>query len=439
MYKTNKTFKGENKMNKKLAGVLTVAAMAGMAVQASATEAKVDIFQNKSEFAPQLQAAAEKYMELHPEVTINVESIQGTDYSSALSAKLLQEDGPEIFSVYLTDMVGDYKDLVDDLSDQPWVEYLPEDIKSECSIDGKTLAIPVSVEGYGLVYNTEIFEAAGIDASTLTSYDAIDAAFADLQAKIENGELADQFPLLEAVEEYAAKESWIPGYHTVNLALAAELGDAPTALNTATIEMTYADALKDLLDLETKYTTSKDNLGLLNAVDYSMEIGGGLAIERVAVVQQGNWIAPEMQGIDEEVAAKLDILPIPMKGWKEDCLAVGVSVTWAVNATSSDADRAAAKDFLNWLFQSEEGKQIVVNELGCLPAFSNYDGIEITEPLSATVKEYMDAGKTISWTFSGWPTGFEPASAAEFQAYFAGDLTWEECIENVKADWAELR
>lgn len=426
-------------MNKKLTCALTVAVMAGLAVQASAEEAKVDIFQNKSEFAPQLQAAAEKYMELHPEVTINIESIQGTDYSSALSAKLLQEDGPEVFSVYLTDMVGDYKDLVEDLSDQPWVSALPENILSECSIDGKVLALPVSVEGYGLVYNTKIFEAAGIDASTLTSYEAIDAAFADLQAKIDNGELADQFPLLEAVEEYPAKENWIPGYHTVNLALAAELDNAPNALNTAAIEMAHGDALQALLDLETKYTSSKDNLGLLNSVDYAMAIGGGLAIERVAVVQQGNWIAPEMQGIDPEIAANLDILPIPMKGWKEDCLAVGVSVTWAVNATSSDADKAATKDFLNWLFQSEEGKQIVVNEMGCLPAFNNYDGIEITEPLSATVKEYMDAGKTINWTFSGWPTGFEPASAAEFQAYLAGDLTWEECMENVKAAWAELR
>lgn len=34
-------------------------------------------------------------------------------------------------------------------------------------------------------------------------------------------------------------------------------------------------------------------------MDYSSEIGGGLAIERVAVVQQGNWIGPELSGIDE--------------------------------------------------------------------------------------------------------------------------------------------
>lgn len=423
-----------------LTAAMTVAAVSSMTMTAGAAEkAKVDIFQNKSEFASQLEAAAAVYMESHPDVTINVESVQGADYSTSLNAKLLQEDGPEIFGAELTDMAGSFKDLLEDLSDEPWVEAMSDEIKASCSVDGKILALPVSVEGYGLVYNKEIFEAAGIDASTLTSYDAIDEAFAKLQEMIDNGELMEQFPVLEAVEEYAAKESWLPGYHTVNVALAAELGDAQSALAAQEIELTYADGLKDLFDLLTKYTAYRDNISLINAVDYATQIGGGLAIERVAVVQQGNWIAPEMQNIAPDVAEKLDILPIPLKGATEDSIAVGVSVTWGINANSSDVDKAAAKDFLNWLFQSEEGKQIVVNEMGCLPAFNNYDGIEITEPLSAAVKRYMDEGKIMNWTMSGFPSGFEPASAAEFQAYLGGDMTWEECIEAVKNDWASLR
>lgn len=431
-------------MAKRTRMILTTAAVTAavgcMAVPANAEEkAKVDIFQNKSEFAPQLEAAAKLYMESHPDVTINVESVQGGDYSTTLSAKLLQDDAPEIFGAELTDMAGDFKDIVEDLSDQPWVENMSDEIKASCTVDGKVLALPVSVEGYGLIYNKEIFEAAGIDASTLTSYDAIDEAFAALQEKIDNGELADQFPVLEAVEEYAAKETWLPGYHTVNVALQAELGDAPTALNTPEIQLTYADGLKDLFDLLTKYTPYRDNVSMVNAVDYATQIGGGLAIERVAVVQQGNWIAPEMQNVAPDVEEKLDILPIPLKGTNEDSIAVGVSVTWGVNAKSSDADKAAAKDFLNWLFQSDEGKAIVVNEMGCIPAFNNYDGIEITEPLSAAVKRYMDAGKTMNFTMSGWPSGFEPASAAEFQAYLSGDMTWDECVEAVKKDWASLR
>lgn len=412
--------------------------MCGMTIQAD-EKAKVDIFQNKAEFSSQLEAAAKKYMELNPDVTINVETVMGNDYNTSVKAKLLQEDGPEIFAAGLTDVADSYREIVEDLSGEPWVEHITKGLESFCTLDGKIFGLPVSVEGYGLIYNTAIFEAAGIDASALTSYDAIDKALADLQAKIEAGELMEQFPVLEAAEEYAAKETFIPGLHMLNVALQAELKDAPTALETAEIEFTHADGLKALLDLETKYTSSKDNLALLNSVDYSMEIGGGLGIERIAVVQQGNWIGPEIKSVAPEVAEKLDMLPIPLKGEKEDCIAVGVSNNWCVNKNSSDVDKAAAKDFLNWLFQSEEGKQIVVDELGCLPAFDNYDGIEITDTLSAVVKRYIDEGKTMPWTYGGWPAGFEPAAAASIQGYLSGDKTWEECVEAIKADWASLR
>ena len=59
-------------------------------------------------------------------------------------------------------------------------------------------------------------------------------------------------------------------------------------------------------------------------------------------------------------------MPIPLKGVVEDSIAVGVSFNWCVNNQASDADKAAAKDFLNWLFQSEKGKQIVIEELKCI-------------------------------------------------------------------------
>ena len=124
--------------------------------------------------------------------------------------------------------------------------------------------IPVSVEGYGLVYNKEIFKDAGIDASTLTSYDAIDKAFADLQNQIDSGKLKDKYPQLEAVEEYAAKETWIPGLHTLNAPLACEYSRATELRNSDQLGLKYADSLKALLDLETKYTTSKDTF--VNAV-----------------------------------------------------------------------------------------------------------------------------------------------------------------------------
>lgn len=397
----------------------------------------INLYQNKSEIASQLEAAAKTYMEQNPDVKINVESIQGNDYNTNLKAKLLNKDSVDIYAA--GDKLDNLLEYTEDLSDQPWIENVVDGSLDDMTRDGKVYGLPVGIEGYGLVYNKDIFEAAGIDAEKLTSYDAIDKAFADLQEQIDSGKLSEQFPALEAVEEYAAKESWIPGLHTLNVALANEFTSASELWQKDSIELIYADALKDLVDLETKYTTSKDNPALLNAVDYSSQIGGGIAIERVAVVQQGNWIGPEVRGISEEMSEKLGMLPIPLKGVKEDSIATGISIYWCVNSQSSDEKKQASKDFLNWLFQSDDGKKIIVDDFGFIPAFTNYDEIEISDPLSKEVQRYINEGKTMPWVMGGFPSGYETQAAADFQGYFNGDYDWSGCVEKLKKDFKELK
>lgn len=417
-------------------GMLTGCGSSGDA-NSDSDKVTINLYQNKSEIADQLQAAADKYSEENPNVKINVESIQGNDYNTNLKAKLMNNDSVDIYA--LGDDISNMTDYIEDLSDQDWVSHAVEGSLDAVTIDGKVYGIPVSVEGYGLVYNKEIFKDAGIDASTLTSYDAIDEAFANLQEQIDSGKLKDKYPQLEAVEEYAAKETWIPGLHTLNAPLACEYKNANELKESDDLGLKYADSLKALLDLETKYTTSKDDLSKLNAVDYSTEIGGGLAIERVAVVQQGNWIGPELKGIDETVANKMGMLPLPIKGAKEDCIPVGISIKWCINSQSKDKVKEASKEFLSWLFQSDEGKKIVVDDFGFVPAFDNYDGVEISDPLSKEVKRYIDEGKTTPWVMDGFPSGFEAKSAADFQGYFSGEYTFDEMVEHLKADFKDLK
>ena len=443
-------------MKKVIGSVLTVAMVAGMMTgcgstggstdtktsadnSASDDQVVIDVFQNKNEISDALQAAIDTYEEENPSVKINLETVGGSDYASSLKAKMLGNDPVEIFTLGGPDDIASYQDYLEPLTDQEWVSHVTAGGVDNVSVDDEVYGLPLAIEGYGLIYNKKIFEAAGIDASTLTTYDAIDKAFADLQDQIDEGKLADEFPVLEAVEEYAAKESWIVGLHTNNVALSQEFKSATNAFNSKSVEYTYGDQLKDLIDLETKYTTSKDDLSLLNSVDYSTQVGGGLAIERVAVVQQGNWISSEVANVSEDVLDNLGILPIPLKGVVEDSIAVGVSNYWCVNSKSSDAEKKAAKDFLNWLYQSDEGKQIVVNDLGFIPAFDNYDDVTISDPLSAEVKRYVDAGKTIPWVFSGQPSGWDSKVAANIQNYLAGSMTWDEVIAQNIADWESMR
>ena len=307
---------------KKVSILLAVSMTAGMLAGCgsgsgdSADQVTINLYQNKAEISTQLQTAVDTYMEENPDVKINLETISGNDYNTNLKAKLISDNSVDIYA--LGDNVTNMTDYVEDLSDQPWVENAVEGSLEDVTLDGKVYGMPVSVEGYGLVYNKEIFEAAGIDVSTLTSYDAIDQACADLQEQIDSGKLKDKYPQLEAVEEYAAKDTYIPGLHTLNVPLANEYSSATELRNSDELGLKYTEEFKDLLDLLTKYTSSKDDLSKLNAVDFSTAVGGGLAIERVAVTQQGNWIGPELKNISEEIADKMGILPIPLKGVKAD-------------------------------------------------------------------------------------------------------------------------
>lgn len=433
-------------MKKKAVSILLVAAitvgmLAGCGSNggsgSSSDKVTINLYQNKAEISTQLQDVVDKYMEENPDVTINVESISGNDYNTNLKAKLISDNAVDIYA--LGDNITNMTDYVEDLSNEPWVDYAVDGSLEDVTLDGKVYGMPISVEGYGLVYNKEIFEAAGIDASTLTSYDAIDKAFADLQDQINSGKLKDKYPQLEAVEEYAAKDTYIPGLHSLNVPLANEYSSATELRNSDQLGLKYTEEFKDLLDLLTKYTSSRDDLAKLNAVDFSTAVGGGLAIERVAVTQQGNWIGPELKNISEDVAQKMGMLPIPLKGVKEDCIATGISIYWCINSKSDDKVKEASKEFLNWLFQSDEGKQLVVDELGFVPAFTNYDGIEITDPLSKEVKRYIDEGKTMPWVMGGFPSGYEPLAAADIQGYFSGQYTFDQMVDKLRADFADLK
>ena len=429
-------------MKKAISTILTAAMVAGMMTgcgsaggstdtqesagsSAGDDQVVIDVFQNKNEISDALQAAIDTYEEKNPNVKINLETVGGSDYASSLKAKMLGNDPVEIFTLGGPDDIASYQEYLEPLTDQEWVSHVTAGGVDNVTVDGEVYGLPLAIEGYGLIYNKKIFEAAGI--------------VADLQKQIDEGKLAEEFPVLEAVEEYAAKESWIVGLHTNNVALSQEFKSAANAFNSKTVAYTYGDQLKDLIDLETKYTSSKDNLSLLNSVDYSTQVGGGLAIERVAVVQQGNWISSEVSNVSEDVLDNLGILPIPLKGVVEDSIAVGVSNYWCVNSKSSDAEKKAAKDFLNWLYQSDEGKEIVVNNLGFIPAFDNYDNVSISDPLSAEVKRYVDAGKTIPWVFSGQPSGWDSKVAANIQNYLAGSMTWDEVIAQNISDWESMR
>lgn len=386
------------------------------------------------------QKMIDSYNQIHPNVKINLESVGGgSDWRASLKAKIAGGEEPTLIMLEGPADFEDFADYLTDLSDQPWVDHMYESVLPDVTVDGKVIASPTSIVSYGLIYNKKIFEAAGIDASTLTTYDAIDAAFAELQEKIKNQELADEFPMLETVCELPAKEAWVLGNHASNIALGQEFGSATEAYDSPELEFEYADAFKDYIDLQVKYSNYADDPSALNAVDYATALGGGFAIERVAVLQMGQWVVPEIEEIAPELLENIGILPMPLKGVVEDTTCYGTAAYMIVNAHSDDAQQAAAKDFLNYTIMSETGKDVEINIMNNNMPFDNYGDYPVQNPISAASNEYAENNKTTPLVFGGYPSGWSDALGADVQSYLAGSMTWDQVIENAKANWSELR
>ncbi len=408
---------------------------------ATAEPVTVDIFQFKVEIVDALNEAAALYAKENPNVTINVQTVGGgDDYGAALRAQFQSGSEPDIYNIGGPQDVKDWSGKLEDLSGQPWVSQTLDGVLSGVTVDGKVFGLPYAIEGYGLAYNKAIFEAAGIDAAAIKDFATLEAALMGLQAKIEKGELKDKFPLLETAVEYSAKETWVTGLHSSNMAFSNEFASSLDAFAATKIDFKYQEGFKAYIDLlanASKYAKDKSKL---NVVDYATSVDEGIAIERAAVIQQGNWIYGGVKAIDPLVADKLGFLPMPLKGVKEDSIAIGVPMYWAVNSGSPDAEKAAGEAFLNWLYTSDAGKDIVVNKMFFIPPMKGYDAVQPADPLAKDILRYAGEGRTMPWVFMGYPTDFGMGALGnEIQKYFAGEETWEQLVENSKTKWTEMR
>ena len=179
----------------------------------------------------------------------------------------------------------------------------------------------------------------------------------------------------------------------------------------------------------------------LNSVDYTTSLEGGLAIERVACIKQGNWVAPAVETTDPEVLQKLDMLPYSVPGYSDGKYFVGVSGYWAIHSKATDAQKAAAKDFINWMFTDSEAQKIVVNDCKFIPPYDNFDGIKASDPLSQRIMDANNSGNTMNgWVYSGAPnTWGQQVAGVEVQKYLAGEADWDEVTKTCIEQWSELR
>lgn len=388
-------------------------------------EVVVDMFQYKVEVADQLKALTDAYTKEHPNVKFNIQTVGGgTDYAAALKAQFASGNEPDLFNNGGDQEAMIWKEKLDDLSDQPWVKDAYEGTLDPMTIDGKIYGQPLNLEGYGFIYNKDLFEKAGITEPPKT--------LSELEEAAKKLKAAGITPFSTG---YA--EKWVTGQHFLNIPFAQQ--DDPNAF----IKGVYDGSQKiadnpvfkgymDLMALTVKYG-DKNPL----TSDYNTQVTQFAAGE-AAMMQQGNWTQPMIDKITPDM--NIGILPMPFSddAEKNDKLAIGVPQYWVVNKNAPDADKQAAKDFLNWMVSSETGKKALVDDFQYIPAFKTIEGKGIGA-LGEELTKYSKEGKTLPWIWTKWPNGVKEEYGAVMQGYIGGQTSEEETLKALDTTWKQMQ
>lgn len=391
----------------------------------------LDIFQFKVEFKKQFEDVAKKYEQEHKGVKINITTVGGgEDYGAALKSKFASGKEPAIYNIGGPQDVEDWQNKLADLSDTKAADAALKGTLDGVTKDKKVLGLPYNQEGYGFIYNKAVFEKAGIDPASIKTYTDLEKAVKTLDSK--KSELG-----LKAVFALPGKETWVTGLHLSNAFLAPEFdNNVLNAYSAKKVDFKYGDAFKKVLDLQNTYSVQPTV-----SLDYSQQVEELFSLQKVAMIQQGNWVYGSIAGIDQEFADNgIGLLPIPVEGYKEDAIPVGIPMYWGVNSNKDKNTIAEAKNFLDWLYTSDEGKEVVLNDFKFIPAYEGYDASKISDPLSKEIYKYAQDGKTIGWTFMGYPTGWgQEKLGVEIQKYLSQKASWEDVVKTTQQAWEDSR
>lgn len=372
---------------------------------------KIIIFQSKVEIQDALEKCAKAFTK-ETGIEVEIWGTTGDGFAQDLKTKLANNQGPTIFNQGGGAEVEQLQGYCADLTDLAFLDKFAEGVFTDSTIDGKVLGIPYTVEGFGIVYNKDL-----CDASALTSTeDFIDLIKEKKAAGVEGFELSS--------EDY-----FLIG-HILNTPFA--LQDDPKKfiadLEAGSVKMADNEIFKEFADM---MVAIRENCQNPLEQNYDGEIGD-LASGKAAMIHQGNWCATMFTDYEFSNAG---LAPLPLAG--NDKLAVAVPTYWSINSMASPEEQEAGKQFLEWLYTSETGKEYLYEQFGFIPLIIG-DTSENLDVLSSDVQKYVAEGKTI-----GWPNRLWPASAVNVyfaplaQEFFTTEMTAAEFLEELDNVYAE--
>ena len=425
---------------KKLTKVAVSAAImaSAFAVSASADGGKVYYLNFAPEVADQWEALAEQYSEETGTEVQVVTAASGT-YESTLKSEMDKSDAPTLFQVNGPVGLETWKDYCYDLKDTEVYKDLASDDFALINEDGSVSGIAYKIETYGLIYNKallnkyfELPDASIKSIDDLNNFQALKTVAEEIQAH--KDDLGVEGAFTSAGMD--SSSDWRFKTHLANLPIYYEY-KADGIDSTDAIKGTYLDNYKQIWDLYLNNSTCEPSMISSKTGD---DAASEFALGEAVFYQNGTWAYNDIK--DNEVADEdMGMLPIyiGVDGEENQGLCTGSENYWCVNKNASEEDIQATLDFMKWVVESDEGRDMLANEMGFVTPFTTFSDYLPDNPLVKANAEYTEAGKTpVSWNFTTMPSeNWKNNLGGALLNYAQGTGAWDSVQTAFVDGWAE--
>ena len=311
---------------------------------AAPREAELNIMMSFPQYMDQWETYCNQFeekvlAEQNIKLTINLEMPSSDQYESVLQARLTGDDAPDLYTVHSNNLkVYNEAGNLADLSGQPFVSKLYENVRDTVTVDGKVLAVPIESMAWGVLYNKAIFAECGLTAPK--TLDELKNVVTVLEAK-------GYTPFMLAFQE-----QWVP-----QLMTALTLGGKVSGELTDWVDRMYKDAgsyeevreIFDVIDLIMQHGTDR-------AMEEGSQAGAAdFANGKAAIFVQGTWAAGTVMETNPDF--QLGVFALPINN-DENCTRVNLSTstTLAVHPSSKEMDLALA--FANYVLDDQDSSAL---------------------------------------------------------------------------------
>ena len=375
-------------------GVLTMS-VSGLAAcggsQASADKGHVYYLSAKPEQQDEFKDLAKQFTK-DTGIPVDVSVASSGTYEQSLKSELAKSNAPTMFDVDNNDFQN-WSGYYNDMSKTG----IYKDLKNQdfaLKLDNKVIAVPYVMERYGIIYNKSLMKQYfSADWSSIKSIEEIDNFKALKTVADEIQDHKDALGVKGAFSSagFDSSSSKRFGDQLAHIPVYYEYRDQNTEEEPPTISGKYMDNFKNIFDLYLKDSTTKPSQLSSATMDDS---NSEFSTKQAVFLQNGSWGYPQIK--DQDVPDEdIGVLPIYMGVPGEEKQGLTVSFMYfATNNKSSEKDKEATNQFLDYILNNDDARKIVTDDIGFETPFKSYEkaGFKSKNPVQRANDAYAKAG-----------------------------------------------